>query len=115
MHYVIFRSYLLSYLCVNLFKYVLRQNMHQIISEFSKNHYSGFVVTEKLNSCLQTLTISRSLASFAESAIFALSARAVYERAKIQMTNANKLKIEKRNIFWATEKYRIYLPKLSDL
>ena len=34
---------------------------------------------------------------------------------KIQMTNANKLKIEKRNIFWATEKYRRYLLKLSDL
>ena len=60
----------MHYVCVNLFKYVLRQNMHQIISEFSKNHYSGFVVTEKLNSCLQTLTISHSLASFAESAIF---------------------------------------------
>ena len=40
---------------------------------------------------------------------------AVYERAKIQMTNANKLKVEKRNIFWATEKYRTYLPKLLDL
>ena len=34
---------------------------------------------------------------------------------KIQMTNANKLKIEKQNIFWATEKYRIYLLKLLDL
>ena len=97
----------MQYICVNLFKYVLRQNMHQIISEFSKNHYSGFVVTEKLNSYLQTLTISRSLASFAESAIF--------KRAKIQTSNANKLKIEKRNIFWATEKYFIYLPNLSDL
>ena len=26
---------------------------------------------------------------------------------KIQMTNGNKLKIEKQNIFWATEKYPI--------
>ena len=88
--------------------------MHQIISEFSKNHYSGFVATEKLNSYLQTLTISRSLASFAESAIFALYLSSI-ERAKIQTTNANKLKIEKRNIFWATEKYFIYLPNLLDL
>ena len=29
--------------------------------------------------------------------------------AKIPTTNANKQKIEKRNIFWATEKYRTYI------
>ena len=40
---------------------------------------------------------------------------AVYERAKIQMTNANKLKVEKRNIFWAMEPKLKHLLRLSHL
>ena len=74
--------------------YISDSSISKSFVKFIENHYLGLVETAgNLNSYLQTLK----------------------KCGKIQTTNANKLKIEKRNIFWATEKYRTYLPKLLDL